>query len=197
MLTNHEILSTQMSLELRNGEMVQVRPMKSSDGDSIFNFLRTLSKESLRWFHPFPFDRETADIVAGDADDIKSYRLVVTAKDVLISYAYWRPQGRRSRLPLLSIAIADDYQSLGLGRWLMVKLINAALKRNLDGLQLNVFKGNERAINLYTSLGFSFSGETTDGKQHTMQLLFRTETHQLSKPKLNRWIRRITGISSS
>ena len=197
MVINTEILDSQKSLELRNGEIVYVRLMKSSDADSIFNFLRTLSKESLRWFHPFPFDRETADIVAGDAGDIKSYRLVVTIKNVLISYAYWRPQGRKFKLPLLSIAIADDYQGLGLGRCLMVKLINAALKRNLDGLQLNVFKENERAINLYTSLGFSFSGETTDGKQHTMQLLFHSTDQQSNTPKLNRWIRRITGFSST
>jgi ribosomal protein S18 acetylase RimI-like enzyme len=57
-------------------------------------------------------------------------------------------------VPELGIAVAAAYRGRGVGRMLMDALIGRARATRLRGLSLSVEDGNERASQLYASLGF-------------------------------------------
>jgi ribosomal protein S18 acetylase RimI-like enzyme len=159
---------------LRNGEPVLIRRFRRTDGDALYEFFtQRLSPESQRLYSLQPLDRNLVDWVVSEADAPDVVRLVAFKDDAIIGYAYWRPQIFKPKLPLLSIAVADGYQGLGLGRALMELLIDAARLRDMDGLELHVFKHNRRAIALYRKVGFEIIGDTDAGRQWVMVLKFR------------------------
>ena len=159
---------------LRNGELAFIRRFRRTDGDALYEFFtQRLSPESQRLYSLQPLDRNLVDWVVSEADAPDVVRLVAFKDDAIIGYAYWRPQIFKPKLPLLSIAVADEYQGLGLGRALMELLIEAARLRGMDGLELHVFKHNRRAIALYRKVGFEIIGDTDAGRQWVMVLKFR------------------------
>ncbi|MFA0758450.1 MAG: hypothetical protein PVTTEEND_001202 [Candidatus Fervidibacter sp.] len=159
---------------LRNGEQAFIRRFRRTDGDALYEFFtQRLSPESQRLYSLQPLDRNLVEWVVSEADAPDVIRLVAFKDDAIIGYAYWRPQIFKPKLPLLSIAVADEYQGLGLGRALMELLIEAARLRGMDGLELHVFKHNRRAIALYRKVGFEIIGDADDGRQWVMVLKFR------------------------
>ncbi len=60
---------------------------------------------------------------------------------------------------IINVAVHPDARGQGLGRLLMQGLIAAAREKKLAVLSLEVRAGNERAIGLYRSLGFSVVGQ--------------------------------------
>lgn len=59
----------------------------------------------------------------------------------------------------IGIMVHRDYQEMGIGRSLLKKVIDVSDNwLMLVRLELGVFVDNERAINLYKSLGFEFEG---------------------------------------
>jgi ribosomal protein S18 acetylase RimI-like enzyme len=159
---------------LRNGESAFIRRFRRTDGDALYEFFtQRLSPESQRLYSLQPLDRNLVEWVVSEADAPDIVRLVAFNGDAIIGYAYWRPQIFKPKLPLLSIAVADEYQGLGLGRALMELLIDAARLRGMDGLELHVFKHNHRAIALYRKVGFEIVGDTDAGRQGGMVQKFR------------------------
>lgn len=65
---------------------------------------------------------------------------------------------RCAHVGLLSIGIHPDWKGQGLGRRLMVALIDHAAAHGLRRLELCVRADNPRAIALYESLGFTVEG---------------------------------------
>ncbi len=66
----------------------------------------------------------------------------------------------------IGLGIRPEYQGLGLGRAIMLALIDWARKgegRGVTRLDLNVFADNRRAVALYESLGF-----VTEGRRRNM-----------------------------
>lgn len=62
----------------------------------------------------------------------------------------------------IGLGIAPEYQGLGLGRAVMLRLIDWAVSgpgKGVTRLDLNVFADNAKAIALYHSLGFVVEGE--------------------------------------
>jgi ribosomal protein S18 acetylase RimI-like enzyme len=149
---------------LRNGEPVLIRRFRRTDGDALYEFFtQRLSPESQRLYSLQPLDRNLVEWVVSEADAPDVVRLVAFKDDAIIGYAYWRPQIFKPKLPLQSIAVADEYQGLGLGRALMELLIDAARLRDMD----------HRAIALYRKVGFEIVGDTDAGRQWVMVLKFR------------------------
>ncbi len=158
---------------LRNGERVLIRRFRRSDGDALYEFFRHgLSPRSQRLYSLQPLDRSLVQMVVSETDAPDVLRLVAFAGDRIVGYAYWREQLFKDKMPLLSIAVADSHQGLGLGQALMELLIEGARQKGMKGLELHVFKHNQRAINLYRKLGFEFVGDTDNGRQWVMALCF-------------------------
>ncbi len=161
---------------LRSGEQVLVRRFRRTDGEALYRFFQEgLSPESQRLYSLQPLDRSLVNMVVSEADAPDVMRLVALKGDQIVGYAYWREQLFKARMPLLSIAVADSHQGLGLGRLLMELLIETARQKGMEGLELHVFKHNLRAINLYLKLGFEIVGETDYGCQWVMALRFKPE----------------------
>lgn len=160
-------------VSLRSGERVLIRRFRRTDGDALYEFFtKGLSPESQRLYSVQPLDRSLVNIVVSEADVPNVLRLVAFRGEQIVGYAYWRQQLFNPKMPLLSIAVADKYQGLGLGRALMELLIEGAKLRGMEGIELHVFKHNRRAIALYRKLGFEVVGETDNGRQWVMVLRF-------------------------
>ncbi|MCC6445410.1 MAG: GNAT family N-acetyltransferase [Armatimonadetes bacterium] len=157
---------------LKNGKRVLLRPVALSDAEGLFRYFRGLSPQSRAFFHPHPFEIEDARRIARDAANTDSVRVVAIAGDEVVGYAFIQKQNYTPRIPVLGIGIADAYQNAGLGRKMMDILTAASRARGHEGIDLNVYKNNERAIRLYSVLGFRIIGETSDHKQHSMRLRF-------------------------
>jgi putative acetyltransferase len=70
---------------------------------------------------------------------------------------------RKNHIGEIGIMVNKDYQGRGIGRRLMEELIDLAQNwLMLRRIQLDVISDNEKAINLYESLGFKIEGEKID-----------------------------------
>lgn len=160
-------------VNLRNGERVLIRKFRRTDGEALYEFFtKGLSPESQRLYSVQPLDRNLVNAVVSEADAPDVLRLVAFRGDQIVGYAYWRQQLFNPKMPLLSIAVADKHQGLGLGQALMELLIEGAKLKGMEGIELHVFKHNRRAIALYRKLGFEIVGDTDNGRQWIMVLRF-------------------------
>ncbi len=161
---------------LRNGEQILIRKFRRTDGDALYEFFtKGLSPESQRLYSLQPLDRSLVNIVVSEADSPDVLRLVAFRSGQIVGYAYWRQQMFNPQIPLLSIAVADSHQGLGLGRALMELLIEGAKLKGMEGIELHVFKHNRKAITLYRKLGFEIVGDTDSGRQWIMLLRFNRD----------------------
>jgi len=71
------------------------------------------------------------------------------------------------KTPELSIGVHEPYRNKGIGKTLMIKLIEGA-KGKVPGICLSVRDYNAPAINLYKSLGFAFHGPLFKNRVGTM-----------------------------
>jgi ribosomal protein S18 acetylase RimI-like enzyme len=55
---------------------------------------------------------------------------------------------------LAQLAVAPDYQGLGLGRRILSRVVQRLSDMGYDGLSLMVSRDNHRALDLYRSMGF-------------------------------------------
>jgi L-phenylalanine/L-methionine N-acetyltransferase len=71
----------------------------------------------------------------------------------------YRLAGRRQHVGEIGIGVHDDWQGRGVGRALMLALLDTADRwLGLKRVQLTVYTDNERGIRLYRSLGFETEG---------------------------------------
>lgn len=159
--------------KLKNGEHVFIRRFRRTDGEALYEFFtKGLSPQSQKLYSIQPLDWNLVTAVVSEADSPDVLRLVALKGDRIVGYAYWRQQIFNPKIPLLSIAVADNYQGIGLGKALMQLLIEGAKVRGMEGIELHVFKHNQKAITLYQKLGFKIVGDTDNGRQWVMVLRF-------------------------
>jgi GNAT superfamily N-acetyltransferase len=89
-------------------------------------FTKGLSPTSRKLYSAQPLDRNLVDIIVSEVDAPDVLRLVAFHGEHIVGYAYWRQQLFNPKVPLLSIAIADSHQGLGLGQAMMELLIEGA-----------------------------------------------------------------------
>jgi ribosomal protein S18 acetylase RimI-like enzyme len=160
-------------VKLRNGEHVLIRKFRRTDSDALYEFFtKGLSPTSRKLYSAQPLDRNLVDIIVSEVDAPDVLRLVAFHGEHIVGYAYWRQQLFNPKVPLLSIAIADSHQGLGLGQAMMELLIEGAKLKGMEGIELHVLKHNQRAIRLYRKLGFKVVGDTDNGRQWIMVLRF-------------------------
>lgn len=97
-----------------------------------------------------PYTRDDYVFLLSDNPHIIAKKL--TVNETLIGYGVI--QFLYNSANLLTIGIKQDYQSRGYGRKLLLELIEAMKKREVNEIFLEVRVSNQRAINLYKSLGF-------------------------------------------
>ena len=142
---------------LRDGTTVTLRRVRAADTDRFVEYFDGLSERSRYFYHPFAFERTSAEAVTSDLDSQDWYRIVATAerggREAIVGYA-WLQGITGPDLPMLGIGIVDDYHERGIGKLLLRALIGVGHGMGLQAIRLGVNDDNPRAIHVYESVGF-------------------------------------------
>lgn len=149
------------------GETVTLRPIRPEDAEIEQAFVRGLSAESrhfrfmdalreltpkmLARFTQIDYDREMALIATVERDGMEV--------ELGVCRYVINPDGDSCEF---AIAIADDQQGRGLGRYMMVQLIAAARARGLQRMIGHVRGSNHGMLSLCQSLGFVVTEDPGD-----------------------------------
>ena len=127
-------------------DAIAIRPMKDSDIDAVL--------EVERFAFVTPWSRSAFEQELND-NQLARY-FVVENNDTVIGYAgMWLVIGEAH---ITNIAVQADYRRLGVGRLLMLHLINYACGLGIGSMTLEVRVSNDAARKLYASLGFQEKG---------------------------------------
>ncbi len=123
------------------------------DAEDVLRFLQGLDEETVRLFHPHKFDLDhVLRLLRGRLSGAVDAFGVHDAGGDLIGYGWlWSMETQH---PGLGICIADGCRGQGIGRAIMERLLDEAVLRGKAEVRLSVVRDNERALNLYRSLGF-------------------------------------------
>jgi ribosomal protein S18 acetylase RimI-like enzyme len=107
------------------------------------------------FFHPHPMTAAEAERLCSYAGRDLYY--AVCAGGSVLGYGLLRGWDEGYDIPSLGIAIAPAARGRGLARPFMCFLHAAAKQRGARQIRLTVYQANDRAVELYRSLGYVFS----------------------------------------
>ncbi|AZG99880.1 TPA: ribosomal protein S18-alanine N-acetyltransferase [Proteus mirabilis] len=99
--------------------------------------------------HSFPWSEETFYSNQGD----HYFNLKICIDNIMVGFAI--TQLILDEATLFNIAIHPDYQGKGYGKALLLELIDNIEKKDIATLWLEVRESNQKASNLYESIGFN------------------------------------------
>jgi acetyl coenzyme A synthetase (ADP forming)-like protein len=141
---------------LRDGSTVQVRPARPSDRESVLDFLRGLSRDSLFFrFFSGGANLEAAADWATDVDYEHRFGLIATSgvgHGIVGHAGYQVTDGDRAEV---AFEVADDFQGRGLGTILLVHLAEAAEEQGVAIFEASVLPENFRMAGVFRESGFS------------------------------------------
>ena len=151
-----------------------IRHVQRDDVERLLSFINTLSKE--KTFIIFQGEQMTLEeesrYVEGfiyKAENHKAVKLLVFYKEELVGLADIITKERaESHVGIFGIILSKAWRNKGIGRFLMEKTIEEAVK-NIIGLKiitLGVFNNNPIAKKLYEKMGFKDYGLLPQGIQH-------------------------------
>jgi acetyltransferase len=162
--------------ELAGGLRVTVRPIRPEDAEMEASFVRNLSdharhfrfgvalreltREMLVRFTQIDYDRELALLVLVEKDGRETEIAVAR-------YARTRPGAAD-----VAIVVSDAWQGKGIGRRLMVRLLDVARARGISRFEGEMLAENEPIRGLLASLGFTFHREPDGGDLLFFERLF-------------------------
>jgi putative acetyltransferase len=132
-----------------------VRPVRPDDAPAVYDIRR--QPEVQRFTFAMPAERPIDYIAKLGPDD---HVLVAEADGRVVGMAGLHVQSNKARhAARMGLAVHDAFARRGIGRALTVALLEIADGAlNLVRVELEVFADNERAIELYRSLGFVDEG---------------------------------------
>jgi ribosomal protein S18 acetylase RimI-like enzyme len=153
-----------------------VRKLQEGDEERLLEFYKSLSDETVHFYHPYPtFNSETIKKAVQRTITGEDLGLIaVDDKEQVIAHVFL--SGIANDIAGFGIGVRDDFQGRGIGNELM-KLIIRLAKHELrkKGIRLTVLKENKRAFHLYRKYGFEICGECTnfiENDGYKMQLTF-------------------------
>ncbi|MGZ8549377.1 MAG: hypothetical protein ACXWV2_01900 [Chitinophagaceae bacterium] len=136
-----------MKVQLRDGRIVSIRPLQTSDKEPLYHYLQNLSAESRSRFGPHPFDEQTIEMICEDpgTDTLRFIAVDESAPEIIaymlikqgMNEADQRRYAKRSQFFNDAItvtyapSVADAWQSSGLGT-AMLNSIEAELIKSLQ-----------------------------------------------------------------
>ena len=157
---------------------VEIRPVRLEDADAL-GHIRTRPKVA-EYITSYPSERVAATrkyVESWSADD---HVFVAELDGIVVGMAGLHVRGGKMRHSAwLGIMVHDAFHGRGIGRTLMVELLDLADRwLGLLRVDLTVLEYNTRAIQLYEELGFVVEGKQRkatwfDGKFHDLVLMAR------------------------
>jgi acetyltransferase len=163
-----------------------LRPIRPDDAQALQDFIRSLSEEA-RYMRFVSMMRELTPSMLSRYTLVDYHRelaLVATTellqpdgqkRETIIGLAHYlrNPDGRGAEYALV---VADDWQSRGLGRRLMGRLIEAAREQGLAYVEGLVLSNNRPMLSLMTSLGMINDPDPDDSTMRRVWLDLETRT---------------------
>lgn len=130
--------------------MIEIREMTIDDVDAVFEI------EKEQFIVPWTKESFIKDVT----ENFMAIYYVAVCDNIVVGYiGMWHivTEGH-----ITNVAVLKKYQGQGIGRMLVSKLIDVAHEKYMMGLTLECSTVNEKALNLYKSLGFNIEGERKD-----------------------------------
>lgn len=137
---------------------IECRVLCPELGEALADFFHRLaSAGAKKFFHPHP-------LTAEEAARLSAYRgrdlyCVLLTRGQIVAYGMLRGWDEGFDVPSLGLAVDPAAQGRGYGRCLMEFLHAATRPRGTKKIRLKVHPHNVRAIALYESMGYKFTGE--------------------------------------
>ncbi len=149
--------SSASTVELRDGRRALLRPLERDDGERLKQAFNRLSPTSRyrRFFRSIDemSDRELAYLVNVDHHDHEAILALDPQQDVALGVARYVRAGEDVHRAEAAVAVADDWQGIGLGRALLEHLSERARAAGIDHFTALIQSDNRRAIDALTALG--------------------------------------------
>ena len=153
--------------QLRDGEPVRVRPLRSDDGERLACFYASLRERDRFFYRPHPLTRDRALEKAARANSPTFVCLLLENRQGEIAGYAWYEWTLHAERSTFGICIRPQYQGRGAGTLLVHPLLEIADRIGPAVMGLTVQKANPRAVALYRKHGFRVVREqerTTDGE---------------------------------
>ena len=155
---------------LNNGRLVVLRNGERKDGEAVLdNFIATHAESDYLLTYPeecsFTVEMES-NYLEKKKNDEREVEILATLDDKVVGTAGIDSFGRGIKVAhrcTFGVSILKEYWGMGIGRKLTMAAIEAAKSAGYTQIELDVVKENERAINLYKTLGFVEYGENERG----------------------------------
>jgi len=130
---------------------------------NIYHFFLSLSDKVLYDFNPYPDANSKigAKMLSQTLLKDKSQKIfgIFDGKKMAgFGFLKASPKETMKEVCQFGVVINEQYQGLGYGRTLSKGMVESAKKNHIKKIWLTVFSDNNRAINLYKSLGFGIEG---------------------------------------
>ena len=136
-----------------------IRQFEESDTIAFYEYLTSLSKETLKFFTPNELDMEAAKRYTSKEAviSISMKHYGAFCGDVMAGYCFYKFFDKE--IPIFAIGVTDKFQNRGIGRKMLTYALETARSSGKKGVRLTTFKDNFRAQHLYRSMGFIDTGD--------------------------------------
>lgn len=153
-----------MTLPLREGRSVTVRPMRAEDGDALHAFFCRIPPEDLLFLRRDVTDREVIEGWARDVGTEQTVTLFAEHDGRVVGEA----SIHKSRVPWsrhvgeIRVVIDAEHRQLGLGSALVQAIFTEASGHGMEKLVAEMTPDQKGAINVFQKLGFRIEGLLRD-----------------------------------
>ena len=151
-------------ITLSDGSAVFIRPIKPTDGPLLLDFFNRLSRETiffrfltnLRELQPEVLKR----LVEIDYETHFALAAIVTedTKESIIGTCRYIVKENGSHAEL-AVVLRDDWQGKGLGKEMVIRVVNIARSKGLASIEILLDSRNEGMKRVFASLGYPVSYE--------------------------------------
>jgi len=145
-----------------------MRAFAINDRELVLEFFNQMGGETRAFFNRGDGNKNNAlsyfDKNGEEPDAVRFLSSVTdeNGKEIMTGYVFaW---DMKTSVPILGIAVREEYKGLGLGRLLMKYLTDYLKDNNYGGVMLTTSMANIRGQSLYTRMGFEHVGTHTSGE---------------------------------
>ena len=150
---------------LKNGHSAFLRSPESADASEMMIFLRTCFAETnflMRYPEEWTQTDECEAKYIESTNASAGVMMIICTVDGQIvgnSTISFNQALKVRHRATISVGILSKYWGLGIGRIMCSEMISYAKEHGVLQIELDYIEGNERACNLYESMGFVYTGE--------------------------------------
>ncbi len=139
---------------------IEVRAIREEDIVGFRDALDSVAKERrfLARFSAPPLERTIEFVTAGIATNVSQFVALDGSKIVGWADIFPDKSAAMTHSGSLGIGVVSEYRGRGIGKLLLVACIKQAQDNGISRIVLHVRADNEKAIGLYTSVGFQTEG---------------------------------------